>query len=116
MPPGGQQCARGDGVAQPRLFLPFGIGQRAPQQGHVAGGDAVGDAAEALGVIGAENGAAGDGYSHAGIEQSGRQRDVAEMRTGNRKPLHEMGRETVHRNPSRRWDFPYICIPDRVKH
>ena len=81
MPPGGQQRAGGDGVAEPRLLLTVRVGWGAVEQGHVAGGDAVGDSPEALGVIRAKHRAAGNGNAHASIKLARRQFGVAEMRT-----------------------------------
>ena len=52
MPAGGQQRAGRDGIAQPRLLLPVRVGRRRrAEQGDVAGGDAVGDAAEGFLVV-----------------------------------------------------------------
>ena len=54
----------------------------APEQGDVAGGDPVGDAAEAFLVGGAEDGAAGDGVTHAGGERARREQRFAEAGAG----------------------------------
>ena len=81
MAPRGQQRAGRDGVAQPRLFL-TGAGVAGAQQGDVAFRHPIGDQAEALPVIGAEHGAAGDGDAHARIEFAGWQRCLAECCAG----------------------------------
>jgi hypothetical protein len=81
VPPGGEQRAGGDGVAQPRLF-DRGLGVGAAEQGDVAGRHPVGDPAEAGRVLRAEHGAAGDRDAHAGAERAGRQRGFAERGAG----------------------------------
>ena len=82
MPAGGDQRAGGDGIAQPRLLKPVGRIRRPAEQRQVAGRDTVGDAAEILGILGAQHGAPGDGESHAGVEGACRQRRRAEGGAG----------------------------------
>ena len=81
MPAGGEQRAGGNGVAQPRLLATRVGGGRA-EQGDVAGRHPVGDAAEALVVVGTEHGAAGDRHAHAGIQLAGRQRCLPKRGSG----------------------------------
>ncbi len=70
---------RGQGVrAQRRRAGGLGAQGGGAHQRQVAFGDAVGDAAEALGVLGAEHGAAADGHAHAAVEQARGQRGLAE--------------------------------------
>ncbi len=71
-------------------------GSSRPQQGDVAGGDPVGDAAEALAVLRAEHGAAGDGEAHAGGERTRGQRRLAEAGTGQGE--ERLGDVTGHGN------------------
>ena len=98
MPPRRQQRSGGNGIAQSQPFQALRLGQRTSQQGHVAVSHPIRDATEAFSILITENGAASDGHAHAGVEQPWGHRSVAK----NRRLLGEVGRESIHRSPSRR--------------
>ncbi len=61
---------------------PLNVGKVAAEEGDVAGGDAVGNTAEAVGILRAEDGAAGNGDAHAGIKGARSRNGIAEMGAG----------------------------------
>jgi hypothetical protein len=110
MPPRCQQRARRDRIAQTYLLEPIRRGWRAAEQGHVTGGDPVGNVAKGRLVALAKDGATTDRDAHPRIERSGRARHVAEMGTRERavaafdKPICG---QPIHRQP--RSMKPYIA-------